>query len=177
MKRDDLKQHGLTDEAMDFVMGEFGKLTEANKNTQTQLAKALADLEAAKQTGATLESAQVEVAKLKADLSKAIAEAQASQKQWRVHDSVQKALAGKKFVNDITRDAVAKQMEEALLKDSSESPDYEAVLKGITDGKANVFVEDNAPSPPVQPQLAATAAQTESGVTAAFRKLNPWHTE
>lgn len=175
MKRDDLKTYGLTDEAMDFVMSEFGKVTEASKATQTELAKAKADLEAATQRGANLETIQAELAKTKAELAKSLADAQSSQKQWQVHEGVMKALEGKSFVNDITKDAIAKQMEASVLQAGNAEADYEAVLKSITEGKANVFKDE--PLPPVQPQIGATSGQNESGVAAAFKKLNPWHTE
>lgn len=59
-------------------------------------------------------------------------------------------LSSKKFVNDITRDAIGTQLEGLLNSDDSRGKSLDDLLKGITDGKANIFEGGTKATPPVQ---------------------------
>ena len=78
----------------------------------------------------------------------------------------------KKFVNDLTRDAINAQLESALNDDANKGKSLDDLLKALTDGKEDIFREENTPTPPHVPGMAGDKG-AEDGVTAAFKALNP----
>lgn len=78
----------------------------------------------------------------------------------------------KKFVNDFTRDVINSQLVDALNDESNKGKSLDDLLNAITEGKENIFVSENKPVPPVIPELKGNGGE-ESGVLAAFKRLNP----
>ena len=169
MKRDFLKGLGLSDEAIDSVMAENGRDIESLKAAQNELATVKQQLDEAKAQLGELEAAKADAAKWKAEAEASKADSEAKLAALELKSRVREFTQGKPFVNDITREAIALKMEESLSKDSSQ--DMDAVLKALTDGKADVWKQTAAP-PTVAP-MAGSEGKSESGVVAAFKRLNP----
>ena len=169
MKRDFLKGLGLSDEAIDSVMAENGRDVESLKAAQSELASAKAELEAAKAQLEQLDAAKAEAAKWKAEAESTKADTDAKLAALELKGKVREFTLAKPFVNDITREAIALKMEESLSKDGTQ--DMDAVLKALTDGKADVWKQ--AATPPTVAPMAGSEGKAENGVVAAFKRLNP----
>ena len=171
MKRDFLKGLGLSDEAIDSVMAENGRDVQELKALRSELEAAKQELAAARVQAGDLKAAQDEAAKWKAELEAAKADGEARLAALELKNKVREFALGKPFINDITRDAIAAQMEASLSKDSSQ--DMNAVFESVTKDKADLW-KGGSPTPPVVPQLAGSADKSAGdGVLAAFKKLNP----
>lgn len=156
MKRDFLESLGVPAEAIDKIMAENGKDIEGAKakfadydDIRKQLEAANATLEKFKdydQTKAEVEKYKAENKKLQEESAAKIAAMERSAK-------VKDFLSGKKFVNDITRDAIAAKMGEALTADESKGKSLENIFDEITKDKTDILKDENAPTPPVVPQM------------------------
>ena len=169
MKRDFLKGLGLSDEAIDSVMAENGRDVQELKAAQSELASAKAELEKLRAEAGELEEAKADAAKWKAEAESTKADTDAKLAALELKSKVREFTLAKPFVNDITREAIALKMEESLSKDGTQ--DMDAVLKALTDGKADVWKQ--VATPPTVPPMAGSEGKTESGVVAAFKRLNP----
>ena len=56
--------------------------------------------------------------------------------------------------------------------DANKGKSLDDLLKALTDGKDDIFREENTPTPPHVPGMAGDKG-AEDGVTAAFKALNP----
>ena len=146
MKREELQTLGLTDEQINSVM----KLNGDDINREKSK---FADYDAIKQQ---LEKANATIDGMKLEL------------QAKIKDFT----SDKKFVNDLTRDAINAQLESALNDDANKGKSLDDLLKALTDGKDDIFREENTPTPPHVPGMTGDKG-TEDGVTAAFKALNP----
>lgn len=156
MKRDFLESLGIPAEAIDKIMAENGKDIEGAKakfadydDIKKQIEAANATLEKFKdydQTKAEVEKYKAENRKLQEESAAKIAAMERSAK-------VKDFLSGKKFVNDITRDAIAAKMDEALTADESKGKSLKDIFDEITKDKTDILKDDNAPTPPVVPQM------------------------
>lgn len=156
MKRDFLESLGVASEAVDKIMAENGKDIEGAKakfadydDIKKQLEAANATLEKFKDYDQT----KAEVEKFKAELKKSQEESAAKIAAMERSAKVKDYLSGKKFVNDITRDAIAAKMGEALGADGSKGKSLDDLFAEITKGKADILKDENAPTPPVVPSM------------------------
>ena len=175
MKREELTALGLTDEQINSVMKmngddinrEKGKFADYDEIKQ-QLDKANAAIDGMKD----YEDVKASVAKYQADAEAAKQEYEAKVKRLELQAKIKDFTSSKKFVNDLTRDAINAQLESALNDDANKGKSLDDLLKEITDGKDDIFREENTPTPPTVPGMAGDKG-AEDGVTAAFKALNP----
>lgn len=175
MKRDFLEGLKLEADVIDKIMRENGKDIESVKakyadydDVKKQLETANATLEKFKDYDQT----KAEVEKYKLEAEKAQKEAAEKIAKFEVQAKIKDFTSGKKFVNDFTREAVNTQLEALLNKSESKGKSLEDLFKEITDGKENIIVDDNKPTPPVTPPMAGNKGD-ENGVMAAFKRMNP----
>ena len=67
----------------------------------------------------------------------------------------------------MTRDAINAQLEKALNDDANKGKSLDDLLKALTDGKTDIFKNDNAPTPPTVTQMAAAGVQTAAPAAGA----------
>lgn len=175
MKRDFLESLKLEADVIDKIMKENGKDIESVKakfvdydETKQQLEAANATLEKFKDYDQT----KADVEKYKAEAEKAQREAAEKIAKMEVQAKIKDFTGNKKFVNDFTREAVNTQLEELLNKTESKGKSLEDLFKEITDGKENIVIDENKPTPPVTPPMAGNKGD-EGGVMAAFKRMNP----
>ena len=175
MKREELTVLGLTDEQINSVMKmngddinrEKGKFADYDEIKQ-QLDKANAAIDGMKD----YEDVKASVAKYQADAEAAKQEYEAKVKRLELQAKIKDFTSSKKFVNDLTRDAINAQLESALNDDANKGKSLDELLTALTDGKTDIFREENAPTPPVVPGMQGEGDK-ENGVVAAFKALNP----
>lgn len=159
MKRDFLEGLGLEAETIDKIMAANGKDIESVKakyadydDVKKQLETANATLEKFKDYDQT----KAEVEKYKVELEKSQKDAEAKIHQMELQAKIKDFTDKKKFVNDLTRDAINSQMESALNDEANKGKSMDEILKSLTDGKAGIFEDENKPTPPVVPQMVGT---------------------
>lgn len=156
MKRDFLEGLGVPAEAIDKIMAENGKDIEGAKakfadydDIRKQLDAANATLEKFKdydQTKAEVEKYKAENKKLQEESAAKIAAMERSAK-------VNEFLSGKKFVNDITREHISKQIADALADGKHEGKNIKDIFDEITKDRADILKDDDAPTPPKVPPM------------------------
>ena len=175
MTRDFLKELGIADEAIDKIMAENGRNIEAAKAKYGDYDDIKAQLETAK---ATLEKfkdydqTKGEVAKWKAEYEKAVKEGEAKLRNVERQGLVKDYLGQKKFVNELTKEALSGKLLAALEKEESKGKSLDDLFKAATEGLENIIVDDNAPKPPTVPGMSGKPGN-EDGVLAAFKRNNP----
>lgn len=175
MKRDFLMKLGLADDVVDKIMAENGKDIEAAKNKFADYDDLKKQLETAKATMEKFkdyDQAKAEVVKWKADYEKAVAEGEQKIKELERQGQVKDFMGGKKFVNAVTKDALADKLLVELEKEESKGKSLDDLFKAVTEGMENIIVDDNTPQPPITPQMGGRASG-EDGVVAAFKAMNP----
>ena len=175
MKREELTKLGLTDEQVDSVMKMNGDDINREKAKFADYDEIKQQLEKANKTidgMADYDAVKADVAKYQQEAETAKKEAEAKVKRLELQAKIKDFTSGKKFVNDYTRDAINAQLESALNDDANKGKSLDELLKALTDGKEDVFCEENTPTPPTVPGMNGEP-QTTSGVEAAFKALNP----
>lgn len=164
MKRDFLESLGLESEVIDKIMKENGKDIESAKakfsdydDIKKQLETANATLEKFKDYDQT----KAEVEKYKAELEKSQKESAAKIAAMERSAKVKDFLTGKKFVNDITRDAIASKMGEMLGADESKGKSLDDIFGEITKDKTDILKDDNTPTPPVVPKMSGKGGKSD----------------
>ena len=99
------------------------------------------------------------MAKYQQEAENAKKEAAAKVQQLELQAKIKDFTGNKKFVNDLTRDAINAQLEKALNDDANKGKSLDDLLKALTDGKTDIFKNDNAPTPPTVIQMAGAGAQ------------------
>ena len=162
MKREELTAAGLTDEQIDRVMKLNGDDINREKakysdydDVKKQLEKANATIEGWKDYDAI----KADVAKYQQEAENAKKEAAAKVQQLELQAKIKDFTGNKKFVNDLTRDAINAQLEKALNDDANKGKSLDDLLKALTDGKMDIFKDDNAPTPPTVIQMSEAGAQ------------------
>ena len=162
MKREELQTLGLTDEQINSVMKLNGDDINREKSKfadydaiKQQLEKANATIDGMKD----YDDVKASVAKYQQEAETAKKEAEAKVKRLELQAKIKDFTSDKKFVNDLTRDAI-------------NGKSLDDLLKALTDGKEDIFREENKPTPPHVPGMAGDKG-AEDGVTAAFKALNP----
>ena len=77
----------------------------------------------------------------------------------------------KKFVNDLTRDAINAQLEKALNDDANKGKSLDDLLKALTDGKTDIFKNDNAPTPPTVTTMTSQSNKDDDSAIRAVMGL------
>ena len=174
MKREFLEGLKLEADVIDKIMAENGKDIErekaktaaaetAAKETQAQLEKANKTLEGFKdydQTKADIEKYKAEAETAKKEAAEKIASLERSAQ-------VKDFLSGKKFVNDITRDAFAAKLAEQLGSDDAKGKSLDELFEALTKDKENIFADDKKPTPPVVAPMGGTPNAKDDGRVAA----------
>lgn len=179
MKREFLKGFELSDEVIDAIMKENGndinkakadveKLNSELEQTKGELEKAQGTLEKFKD----YDNVKADVEKYKTDFENSKAEYEKKISAMELQNRVKEFTSGKKFVNDLTKEAINNQLIQSLNDESNKGKSLDDLLNGIVDGKENIFAEENKPTAPT---VSATMQgnDAESGVLSAFRRLNP----
>ena len=169
MKRDFLEGLGLEAEVIDKIMKENGKDIEGAKakfsdydDIKKQLETANATLEKFKDYDQT----KADVEKYKTELEKSQKESAAKIAAMERSAKVKDYLSGKKFVNDITREAIASKMGEVLGADESKGKNLDDIFAEITKNKSDILKDDNAPTPPVVPTMGGKVGKSDDDAQA-----------
>ncbi|MCM1218939.1 MAG: phage scaffolding protein [Lachnospiraceae bacterium] len=151
MKRDFLEGLGVPAEAIDKIMAENGKDIEGAKakfadydDIRKQLETANATIDKFKD----YDEVKAEVEKYKAELRKSQEESAAKIAAMERSSKVNEFLADKKFVNQITREHISKQVADALADGKHEGKSVKDIFDEITKDKADILKDENAPQPP-----------------------------
>ena len=157
MKREELTALGLTEEQINEVMKKNGEdITREQKKfadydeVKAQLEKANATIDSMKD----YEAVKADVAKYQQEAQQAKADAEAKVHKLELQAKIKDFTNAKKFVNDITREAINAQLESALNDDANKGKSIEELFKALTDGKSDILKNDDAPTPPEVPSMA-----------------------
>lgn len=157
MKREELTALGLTEEQVNEVMKKNGEdITREQKKfadydtIKAQLDKANATIEGMKD----YEAVKADVQKYQQEAKQARADADAKVHKLELQAKIKDFTNGKKFVNDITREAINAQLENALNDDANKGKSIEELFKAMTDGKTDILKNENEPTPPEVPRMA-----------------------
>ena len=181
MKREFLEGLNLEAAVIDQIMAENGKDIEREKQ------KTLAAQEDAKETKAQLEKANktlegfADHEQIKADVEKYKAEAETAKKEAAAKIAslertahVKDFLSGKKFVNDITRDAIAAKLTEQLGSEEAKGKSLDDLFAVLTKDQKNILADNAAPAPPVQGSMkGGSHAADERAAARAVMGLPP----
>ena len=175
MKREELTAAGMTEEQINLVMKLNGDDINREKSKfadydeiKAQLEKANATIDGMKD----YEAVKADVLKYQQEAEKAKAEAAAKVQQLELQGKIKDFTSTKKFVNDITREAINAQLESALNDQANKGKSIDELFKALTDGKTDILKDDNAPTPPTVPPMGGNGDNVD-GVTAAFKAMNP----
>ena len=175
MKREELTAAGLTEEQINTVMKLNGDDINREKSkfadydeVKSQLEKANATLDGMKD----YDEVKAKITEYQQEAEKAKAEAAAKVQQLELQGKIKDFTSTKKFVNDITREAINAQLESALNDQANKGKSIDELFKALTDGKADILKDDNAPTPPTVPPMGGNGDNVD-GVTAAFKAMNP----
>ena len=162
MKREELTAAGLTDEQVDKVMKLNGDDINREKakysdydDIKKQLEKANATIDGMKD----YDDVKAKVTQYQQEAENAKKEAAAKVQQLELQAKIKDFTGNKKFVNDLTRDAINAQLEKALNDDANKGKSLDDLLKALTDGKTDIFKDENTPTPPTVTQMAGAGAQ------------------
>jgi len=175
MKREELQTLGLTDEQINAVMKLNGDDINKEKAKYADYSAIKQQLDKANETingMADYEEVKANVAKYQKEAETAKSEAAAQLKRLELQNKIKEFTGGKKFVNDLTRDAINAQLESALNDDANKGKSLDDLLKALTDGKTDIFKDENAPTPPVVTSMASSAGQQTTPPTAAPLKAS-----
>lgn len=173
MKREQLKELGLTDDQINTIMAENGK--DIN-NAKADVEKINAELEQTKKDLATANETLdkfKDYDNVKADVEKYKAEAEQSKAEYtkkladmELEGKIKDFTGGKKFVNDLTRDAINSQLKGLVNDEANKGKSLEELLNGLTKDKPNIFVDDNAPKAPVVPNMKTDGVKDNDDIRA-----------
>lgn len=174
MKREELTAAGLTDEQIDKVMKLNGDDINREKakysdydDLKAQLEKANATIEGWKDYDAI----KADVAKYQQEAENAKKEAAAKVQQLELQTKIKDFTGNKKFVNDLTRDAINAQLEKALNDDANKGKSLDDLLKALTDGKSDIFKDENIPKPPTVTTMTSQQQKNDDSAIRAVMGL------
>lgn len=156
MKRDFLEGLGLASEIIDKVMKENGKDIESVKSKYADYDDVKAQLETANKTLEKFkdyDQTKADVEKYKAEAEKTRKESAAKIAAMERSAKVKDFLSGKKFVNDITRDAISEKLSGLLGADESKGKSLDDLFAELTKGKTDILKDENKPTPPTVPSM------------------------
>lgn len=171
MKREELTAAGLTDEQVDKVMKLNGDDINREKakysdydDLKAQLEKANATIEGWKDYDAI----KADVAKYQQEAENAKKEAAAKVQQLEDKTRVKDFTSSKKFVNELTRDAINAQLYDAMNDAANKGKSLDDLLKALTDGKTDIFKDENIPTPPT---VTTMTSQQQNNDDSAIRAV------
>ena len=178
MKREELTAAGLTDEQIEKVMKlngddinrEKAKYSDYN-DVKAQLEKANATIEGWKDYDAI----KADVAKYQQEAENARKEAAAKVQQLEDKARVKDFTSSKKFVNELTRDAINAQLYDAMNDAANKGKSLDDLLKALTDGKTDIFKDENKPIPPTVTNMAAAGVQPAPATQPAAAPKASWN--
>ena len=175
MKRDELEAIGLNAEQIDKVMKLNGDDINREKTKFADYDTIKSQLETANKTLDSMkdyDEVKAKVTEYQQAAEKAQADAAAKVQQLQLQAKIKDFTNDKKFVNDITREAINSQLESALNDDANKGKSLEEIFKSLTDGKTDILKDENTPTPPTVPNMNGSGKNVD-GVTAAFKAMNP----
>ena len=162
MKREELTAAGLTDEQVEKVMKLNGDDINREKSKYSdyddikkQLEKANATIDGMKD----YEDVKAKVTQYQQEAENAKKEAAAKVQQLELQAKIKDFTGKKKFVNDLTRDAINAQLYDAMNDAANKGKALDDLLKALTDGKTDIFKDENTATPPTVIQMAGAGAQ------------------
>lgn len=171
MKREELTAAGLTDEQIDKVMKLNGDDINREKakysdydDLKKQLEKANTTIDSMKD----YEEVKASVLKYQKEAADAKAETAAKVQQLEDKARVKDFTSSKKFVNELTRDAINAQLYDAMNDAANKGKSLDDLLKAITDGKTDIFKNENAPTPPT---VTTMTSQQQNNDDSAIRAV------
>lgn len=169
MKREELTALGLTEEQINEVMKKNGEdITREQKkfadydDIKAQLVKANETLDGMKDYS----EVKAKVTEYQQQAQQAKADAEAKVHKLELQAKIKDFTNGKKFVNDITREAINAQLESALNDDANKGKSIEELFKAMTDGKTDILKSDDKPTPPEVPSMANKGAAADDDAQA-----------
>ena len=174
MKREELTAAGLTDEQVEKVMKLNGDDINREKakfsdydDLKKQLEKANATIDSMKD----YEEVKAKVIQYQQEAENAKKEAAAKVQQLELQAKIKDFTGSKKFVNDLTRDAINAQLEKALNDDANKGKSLVDLLKAITDGKTDIFKNENTPTPPTVTTMTSQSNKDDDSAIRAVMGL------
>lgn len=174
MKREELTAAGLTDEQIDKVMKLNGDDINREKakfsdydDIKKQLEKANATIDGMKD----YDDVKAKVTQYQQEAENAKKEAAAKVQQLELQAKIKDFTGNKKFVNDLTRDAINAQLEKALNDDANKGKSLDDLLKALTDGKTDIFKNENAPTPPTVTTMTSQSNKDDDSAIRAVMGL------
>lgn len=170
MKREFLEGFKLEADVIDKIMAENGKDVEREKAKYADYADTKAQLENANKTLEKFkdyDQTKADVEKYKAELKKSQEESAAKIAAMERSAKVKDYLSGKKFVNDITRDAIGAKLGEMLGTDESKGKSLDELFGELTKDKTDILKDEQQAKPPVMPEMAGTSGKEQSGIAKA----------
>ena len=178
MKREELTAAGLTDEQVEKVMKLNGDDINREKSKYSdyddikkQLEKANATIDGMKD----YDDVKAKVTQYQQEAENAKKEAAAKVQQLELQAKIKDFTGSKKFVNDLTRDAINAQLYDALNDDANKGKSLDDLLKALTDGKTNIFKEENTATPPTVTNMAAAGVQSAPATQPAAAPKASWN--
>ena len=174
MKREELTAAGLTDEQIDKVMKLNGDDINREKakfsdydDLKAQLEKANATIDGMKD----YDDVKAKVTQYQQEAENAKKEAAAKVQQLELQAKIKDFTGNKKFVNDLTRDAINAQLEKALNDDANKGKSLDDLLKALTDGKTDIFKDENTPTPPTVTTMTSQSNKDDDSAIRAVMGL------
>ena len=143
-----------------------------------------ADLKNARLNGVNLEKAnatidgmkdyddvKAKVTQYQQEAENAKKEAAAKVQQLELQAKIKDFTGNKKFVNDLTRDAINAQLEKALNDDANKGKSLDDLLKALTDGKTDIFKDENIPTPPTVTTMTSQSNKDDDSAIRAVMGL------
>jgi len=170
MKREFLEGLKLEADVIDKIMAENGKDVNREKAKFADYDELKAQLEAANKTldgFKDYEAVKADVEKYKAESERIKKEADDKIAALERSSKVKDFLSGKKFVNDLTREALASELAKQLESDAAKGKSLDELFEALTKDKENIFADDKKPTPPVVAPMGGTPNVKDDGKAAA----------
>ena len=174
MKREELTAAGLTDEQVEKVMKLNGDDINREKakfsdydDLKKQLEKANATIDSMKD----YEEVKAKVIQYQQEAENAKKEAAAKIQQLEDKARVKDFTSSKKFVNELTRDAINAQLYDAMNDAANKGKSLDDLLKALTDGKTDIFKDENIPTPPTVTTMTSQQQKNDDSAIRAVMGL------
>lgn len=154
MKREFLKELGLTDEQIDKVMSEYGKgISKEQAKTEdltSKLEKANEDIKMYQDKVTSLESNVNDSAKVKEELetlkqqiADKEAKARAEEQDRILTNNILEVVGDKKFVNEYTKNSIINEVKKQLSDTNNAGKSAKDIFESITKDQTDIFVNPN----------------------------------
>ena len=174
MKREELTAAGLTDEQVEKVMKLNGDDINREKakysdydDLKKQLEKANATIDSMKD----YDDVKAKVTQYQQEAENAKKEAAAKVQQLEDKARVKDFTSSKKFVNELTRDAINAQLYDAMNDAANKGKSLDDLLKALTDGKTDIFKDENTPTPPTVTTMTSQQQKNDDSAIRAVMGL------